>query len=257
MYDRKKIIVAVNPGNFNFFIMMMASIDLQQSQVSVNGTETSISEFFISSRESVLFGEAQLLQMATEQLPVLFFLLDLETARITWASEPTKKYIKGPLAEFTSAETFFRQHVVPEDFAVFSLAADFLIQNPWEIFKGKFRIIDGENNLRSFAVVIKPLETPFSSDYTAMCMAMDITETIAPEESAAQADHLMLDKLTSREKQVLQLIVFGNNDKEIASQLYISPHTAMLHRKNLLKKMEVKNTASLVRVAMEEKIILR
>ncbi len=57
--------------------------------------------------------------------------------------------------------------------------------------------------------------------------------------------------ITRREQEVLQLIAFENTTQEIASKLFISPHTAITHRKNLMYKLEVRNTAGLVRRAFE------
>ena len=61
--------------------------------------------------------------------------------------------------------------------------------------------------------------------------------------------------LTRREKEILQLIAEGFTNPEIASQLYLSPTTVDTHRKNLLAKLNVKNTASLVKFAMEHDLI--
>jgi DNA-binding CsgD family transcriptional regulator len=57
--------------------------------------------------------------------------------------------------------------------------------------------------------------------------------------------------ISQREQQVLELIAFEKTSKEIASDLYISDHTVLSHRKNLLEKLDVKNTAGLVRRAFE------
>ncbi len=57
--------------------------------------------------------------------------------------------------------------------------------------------------------------------------------------------------LSNREQEVLQLIAFELTTKEIAGELYISNHTALTHRKNLIKKLKVKNTAGVVRRAFE------
>jgi len=57
--------------------------------------------------------------------------------------------------------------------------------------------------------------------------------------------------ISPREKEVLGLIAEEYTTKEIASQLYISYETANTHRKNLLSKMDVKNTAGLIRKAFE------
>jgi DNA-binding CsgD family transcriptional regulator len=59
-----------------------------------------------------------------------------------------------------------------------------------------------------------------------------------------------LARLTSRERDVLTLIAEGHTDRQVADQLSISPHTAATHRKNLQKKLEVRNTAGLVRSAV-------
>ncbi|MEO0528160.1 MAG: helix-turn-helix transcriptional regulator [Bacteroidota bacterium] len=55
--------------------------------------------------------------------------------------------------------------------------------------------------------------------------------------------------ISPREKQVLQLIANGYSSKEIANKLFISNHTAVSHRKNLIEKFQVKNTAHLVKKA--------
>jgi len=52
--------------------------------------------------------------------------------------------------------------------------------------------------------------------------------------------------LTRREKDVLELIAEGMTNNEIAQKLYISTTTVDTHRKNLITKLEVKNTASLI-----------
>ncbi|MBY0433216.1 MAG: response regulator transcription factor [Cyclobacteriaceae bacterium] len=61
--------------------------------------------------------------------------------------------------------------------------------------------------------------------------------------------------LTRREIEVLKLIAEGLTNQEIADKLYISASTVDSHRKNLISKLQVKNTAALVRTAFENKII--
>lgn len=58
-------------------------------------------------------------------------------------------------------------------------------------------------------------------------------------------------KISSREQEVLQLISLAYSTTEIADALYISPETAKTHRKNLLMKLDAKNSAGLVRKAFE------
>lgn len=55
--------------------------------------------------------------------------------------------------------------------------------------------------------------------------------------------------ISEREKEVLLLIAEGFSSKQIADELYISNHTAIKHRKNLIEKFRVKNTAQLIKEA--------
>ena len=56
--------------------------------------------------------------------------------------------------------------------------------------------------------------------------------------------------ISRREKEVLQLIVNGMTNPQIAEKLFISLHTVDSHRKNLLTKFSVNNTALLIRMAV-------
>jgi len=57
--------------------------------------------------------------------------------------------------------------------------------------------------------------------------------------------------ITKREREILGLLTEGLTSTEIAEKLYISPRTVEKHRTNLLKKLDLRNTAALVRFAME------
>ena len=55
--------------------------------------------------------------------------------------------------------------------------------------------------------------------------------------------------LTKREKEIMQLIAEGMTSGEIAAKLFLSTYTVDTHRKNLLTKFEVNNTALLITMA--------
>jgi len=61
--------------------------------------------------------------------------------------------------------------------------------------------------------------------------------------------------LTRREKEVLELIAGGMTNPEIAAKLFISVTTVDTHRKNLLAKFDVKNTALLIKLAVQMELI--
>lgn len=62
-------------------------------------------------------------------------------------------------------------------------------------------------------------------------------------------------RLTKREKQILKLVVTGKTTNQIAGELCISPLTVETHRRNLMKKMDASNTASLVKIAIDRALV--
>lgn len=61
--------------------------------------------------------------------------------------------------------------------------------------------------------------------------------------------------LSTREKEVLKLICDHFEDSEIADRLFISHHTAINHRRKILRKLNVKNKAEIIDYAHKHKII--
>lgn len=61
--------------------------------------------------------------------------------------------------------------------------------------------------------------------------------------------------LTRRETEVLKLIADGLTNQEIADNMFISPLTVDSHRKNLLMKLEARNTAALIKIAINKGLI--
>ncbi len=64
----------------------------------------------------------------------------------------------------------------------------------------------------------------------------------------------LLNKLSNREMDIIHLIARGLTDKEIAEELKISIHTTKTHRKRIISKLGLKNTAALVKFAVENGI---
>ena len=63
-------------------------------------------------------------------------------------------------------------------------------------------------------------------------------------------------ELTTREKEIVKYIIDGFTNQEIATSLYVSIRTIDTHRKNVLSKLGLKNTATLVKYAMDNKVYL-
>ncbi|MBZ0181381.1 MAG: response regulator transcription factor [Melioribacteraceae bacterium] len=96
--------------------------------------------------------------------------------------------------------------------------------------------------------------------------AYDITEgikevTLGNKYFAAEVNSILRKEepteilLTKREKEVLMLIADGMTNNEIAEKLFISSLTVDSHRKNLITKLNARNTASLIKIAIENNFI--
>ena len=91
-------------------------------------------------------------------------------------------------------------------------------------------------------------DTYYSSHVTNVLMK-HITQGTKPSETGDQV------KLTNRESEILKLIAEEFSNPEIAERLFISIRTVDTHRRNLLDKIQAKNTAGLVRYALKHGLV--
>jgi DNA-binding CsgD family transcriptional regulator len=63
-----------------------------------------------------------------------------------------------------------------------------------------------------------------------------------------------MQPLTDREKEILTMIGDGKERKEIAEQLFISIRTVDTHRTKIMKKLNINNTADLIKAAIRLKL---
>ncbi|CAN7708445.1 response regulator [Pseudoduganella sp. LjRoot289] len=96
------------------------------------------------------------------------------------------------------------------------------------------------------------LEKPF--DDAKLIAAIDeafSSEARQRRQSSARADtRELLRELTPREREVMELVVLGRHNREIAPALGISVRTVEVHKARLMSKLGVGNVADLVRIAM-------
>jgi DNA-binding NarL/FixJ family response regulator len=62
-------------------------------------------------------------------------------------------------------------------------------------------------------------------------------------------------RLTSREREIVQLLAEGHSSKEVATSLGISTKTAETHRSNIMRKLELHSVSELVLYAVRNQII--
>ena len=78
---------------------------------------------------------------------------------------------------------------------------------------------------------------------------------VPPTSPANDVDHQALGCLTGRQREVLQLIAKGENTKQIAGDLKISPKTVEYHRAKVMSALDVHDISGLVRFALRVGLI--
>jgi FixJ family two-component response regulator len=85
-------------------------------------------------------------------------------------------------------------------------------------------------------------------------VALEKDRALRAEEKFVAELHERFDKLTTRERQVMQLVVAGRLNKQIAAELGISEMTAKIHRGQVFRKMQAVSLPDLVRMADKSSI---
>jgi len=78
---------------------------------------------------------------------------------------------------------------------------------------------------------------------------------VSPEIGRHLADHVSLNHLSARELEVLQHVMKGSSNKEIASALDLSEHTVNIHVKNILSKLGASGRTEAVALALKKGIL--
>ncbi|MCF8350492.1 MAG: response regulator transcription factor, partial [Bacteroidales bacterium] len=78
------------------------------------------------------------------------------------------------------------------------------------------------------------------------------TRRLTKEDDKSKEEEL---NITKREKEILQLMAEGMNNKEIADSLFVSERTIIGHKSNLLAKTGCKNTIGLLAYAIKNKLV--
>jgi two-component system response regulator FixJ len=96
------------------------------------------------------------------------------------------------------------------------------------------------------------LEKPFDDDrlLTAVHAALAVSQATQRQAAAAADIATHIASLTPREREVLDLMVAGHQNKVIAHELGASPRTVEVHRGRVMEKMGARSLADLVRMVL-------
>lgn len=93
---------------------------------------------------------------------------------------------------------------------------------------------------------------PFFTSQATEIMLNNFNQPGGPQRTL---EKLPTDRLTSREREVVQLLSEGRSSKEVAAVLGISVKTTETHRANIMRKLEIHSVSELVRYAVRNQII--
>ncbi len=91
--------------------------------------------------------------------------------------------------------------------------------------------------------------------FTARAAEMLLDGFCRPHVASPDPDAAIRNRLTSREREIVQLLAEGKSSKEVAVSLGISVKTAETHRANIMRKLELHSVSELVRYAVRNQII--
>ncbi|NOT36720.1 MAG: response regulator transcription factor [Saprospiraceae bacterium] len=104
--------------------------------------------------------------------------------------------------------------------------------------------------------LVKAIETlALGENYYSKEITEILMNKILKKNPVKKSNSFMIPKISRREKEILELIVKEYTTQEIADALFISQKTVESHRGNLISKLNVRNTAGLVRASIQHKLL--
>lgn len=185
---------------------------------------------------------------------------DFSTASNIFINEYCIKMAGYSLAEFeTMGQGFFQRILKPEDIVSAIDSIQHLCVNPSGTFSGLNRINHKDGHDFWVFYTTRVFKQKNGVPWQFINVTIEIQDSIKTDlqlellirENALLKNQLKCKDITKREREIIKLIVVGKTNSEIASTLNISTHTAQTHRKNILHKLGLSNSAELVRFAME------
>ncbi|TVR41810.1 MAG: hypothetical protein EA394_04820 [Bacteroidia bacterium] len=197
-------------------------------------------------------------------LDAIILILDFNKSNIIYANSRYEKVTGYPAtmqADFDTNELISLYH--PEDQCYLDEAVEYLLGNPEGTFTAFYRFRHAKGHylwLFSSSQVFRLL--PEEDIFEIITVSLDFTRPVKYEKSMKNfvKDRLRglnsaeVSKISKRELEVLKLFVAGFTTRAVAAKLNISHHTVNNHRKNMLKKLGLKNLAALVNFAVESGI---
>ena len=191
-----------------------------------------------SSGEWEVIGFANSGEEALQKIPILkpdIILMDLEMPRMNGLQCTEKLLAQNALYKIVIL-TFHHEKALVQKMVKLGVAGYIMKNAPRQEFLTGLQMVKQGNKFYSSQLTETMLE-------------------VTPLKVKNESNIKLLALLSQREREVLQLIAEGISSKEIADRLHLSSGTIETHRKNLLKKLNARNSAELIRMAISEGLL--
>jgi DNA-binding NarL/FixJ family response regulator len=201
----------------------------------VDGIESILStEDSIQVVDKCFDGESVFTMLKKQDIDVI--LLDINLPDISGIEVAKRLYLEFPNVKVIALSMYNEESIVSE--MLKNGAQGYILKNT------------GRTELVQAIETVASGQTYFSKEVTETIMG-----GLLKKNTPRKSDLFLIPKLSLREKEVLALIVKEYTTPEIAEKLFISMKTAESHRANLISKLNVRNTAGLVRAAIQYKLL--
>lgn len=194
-------------------------------------------------------------------LDAIVIVMDVSQLCVRWVNEKYSEFLGYETPDgHPIDENRFLSFFHPEDRDYLGNLREYLSRNPKDTYTSFYRYRHADGHFLWLYTSNQVFRVDPAEDvFEVLAISVDFTPPLSYQKNIKQfaQDKLQginykdIQKITPREQEVLQLFANGYHTKEIAERLHISFHTVNNHRKNMLKKLQLKNLSSLVNFAVE------
>ena len=195
-----------------------------------------------------------------EQQPVGMFINDANSQQTLWMNQTAADIVGfGKHRRRHISYELGLQYCHPDDVQVLQKAMNKLLTSD-EVVESMIQVQHENGEWKWLQIYVKVMQR--NADGTPHLISgtlIDMTDPLTLEprlkdvlsENQKLRQQLSVCKLSKREKEVMQHIVKGLTDNEVADVMFLAFETIRTHRKNIYRKLKIKNTAALVIFAKE------
>ena len=186
-------------------------------------------------------------------------LFDMINLRSVWSNEVIRKALGLKSSEKIAGDEVIKRYH-PEDQGMLLEMRNFFKENKKGTFTGFYKFLDARGDYIWYYTVARIFRyNQAQGVFEVLGVTINFSDHLTygknlklfAQEKLRDINYNNVNRITERERQVVKFFANGFRTREIADLLGISVHTVNNHRKNILRKLELKNLAALVNFAVE------